>query len=299
MACWWPERRPRAGRPGHRRRPRRGLEKVLADAGIASRRGAEALIVAGRVQVDGSLAHLGQRVDPRAARILATGAPLRGPAGDVDLVLDKPIGVTSTVRDRHVHGPVARTWSCPASWPARAASTRGRWTATPRASCCSRMTVTGRSGWRSEPRAAREHAVQVRTPLDADEAGVAAQRDRSRRGLARWARSAGHGAETARLARLAGRRPPSRGWDRVTIAQGCGVEPAAQVAAVGAVAPRARRIGVLWPGRAAGRGSRTGPAVGASTGLAGRGGGWGPGARAAAGHRWPHRGIDGPASSGK
>ncbi|MFI5261923.1 MAG: pseudouridine synthase, partial [Candidatus Limnocylindrales bacterium] len=77
------------------------LQKVLAEAGVTSRRGAEAMIVAGRVTVDGVVAHLGHRVDPAVARILVDGRPVAGPSRHVYLALDKPIGVTSTVRDRH------------------------------------------------------------------------------------------------------------------------------------------------------------------------------------------------------
>jgi 23S rRNA pseudouridine2605 synthase len=75
------------------------LQKVLARAGVASRRTAERLIEAGRVRVDGRIAReLGIRVDPRHARIEVDGRrvvaePL------VYLVLNKPRGVVCTLRD--------------------------------------------------------------------------------------------------------------------------------------------------------------------------------------------------------
>jgi 23S rRNA pseudouridine2605 synthase len=75
------------------------LQKVLARAGIASRRTAERLIEAGRVRVDGHIAReLGVRVDPRHARIEVDGKrvvaePL------VYLVLNKPRGVVCTLSD--------------------------------------------------------------------------------------------------------------------------------------------------------------------------------------------------------
>jgi 23S rRNA pseudouridine2605 synthase len=82
------------------------LQKVLAAAGVASRRGAETLIQAGRVTVDGRPAVLGEQVDPATARIAVDGVPLAAPAAHVHLVLHKPAGVTSTVRDRHAERTV-------------------------------------------------------------------------------------------------------------------------------------------------------------------------------------------------
>lgn len=82
------------------------LQKVLAAAGVASRRGAEELIVAGRVTVDGRPATLGERVDPEAARIELDGRPLRAAAPRVYLACHKPAGVTSTARDPHAASTV-------------------------------------------------------------------------------------------------------------------------------------------------------------------------------------------------
>lgn len=82
--------------------PAERVSKVLAAAGIASRRGADELVAAGRVRVDGRLAVLGERVDPDAQVIEVDGRPIARPtARHVYLALHKPIGVTSTVRDRH------------------------------------------------------------------------------------------------------------------------------------------------------------------------------------------------------
>jgi cytidylate kinase len=77
------------------------LQKVLADAGVCSRRQAETLISAGRVTVNGAAATLGQRVEPTADRITIDGQPVAGAPAAVYLVLAKPAGVTSTVADRH------------------------------------------------------------------------------------------------------------------------------------------------------------------------------------------------------
>ena len=78
------------------------ISKVLAAAGVASRRGADELITAGRVTVDGRPATLGEKVDPEAQRIAVDGRVV-GAADTrrIYLALNKLAGVTSTVRDRH------------------------------------------------------------------------------------------------------------------------------------------------------------------------------------------------------
>ncbi len=75
------------------------LQKVLAEAGLASRRAAEAIITAGRVRVDGRIVtELGTKVDPRAARIEVDGQRITRQA-HVYVVLHKPRGVVSTMSD--------------------------------------------------------------------------------------------------------------------------------------------------------------------------------------------------------
>lgn len=81
--------------------PAERLQKVLAAAGVASRRASEGLIAAGRVTVDGRQATLGQQVDPETALIEVDGRPIGGAARPTYLLLHKPAGVTSTTRDRH------------------------------------------------------------------------------------------------------------------------------------------------------------------------------------------------------
>lgn len=76
------------------------LQKVLAEAGIASRRGSEAMIAAGRVEVNGELiTEQGRRVDPMRDVIRVDGARLPPPQRHVYLVLNKPRGVVSTMSD--------------------------------------------------------------------------------------------------------------------------------------------------------------------------------------------------------
>jgi 23S rRNA pseudouridine2605 synthase len=75
------------------------LQKLLASAGIASRRAAEGLITAGRVRVDGRVVtELGTRVDAKAARVEVDGQRIVRQAS-VYVVLHKPRGVMSTMHD--------------------------------------------------------------------------------------------------------------------------------------------------------------------------------------------------------
>jgi 23S rRNA pseudouridine2605 synthase len=87
--------------------PAERISKVLAAAGVTSRRGADALVAAGRVTVDGQVAELGQQVDPAVQIVAVDGRPIRAVAQDpVYLAVHKPAGVTSTVRDRHAETTV-------------------------------------------------------------------------------------------------------------------------------------------------------------------------------------------------
>ena len=86
--------------------PEERLQKVLAAAGVASRRASEGLIAAGRVRIDGRIATLGEQVDPARVRIEVDGAPVGIGAARAYVVLHKPAGVTSTTRDRHAETTV-------------------------------------------------------------------------------------------------------------------------------------------------------------------------------------------------
>ncbi len=71
---------------------------MLASAGVASRRGAETLLRAGRVRVDGIPAKLGDSADPATARITVDGKALRI-EGLVYWIAHKPRGVITSTRD--------------------------------------------------------------------------------------------------------------------------------------------------------------------------------------------------------
>jgi 23S rRNA pseudouridine2605 synthase len=75
------------------------LQKILARAGVASRRGAETLIADGRVSVNGTRAGLGESADPDVDRIELDGRPLRAAPKAVHLAVHKPRGFLSSARD--------------------------------------------------------------------------------------------------------------------------------------------------------------------------------------------------------
>jgi 23S rRNA pseudouridine2605 synthase len=76
------------------------LQKVLAQAGIGSRRACEELIVAGRVTVDGHLVtELGVRIDPKRSAVHVDGMRIQLDESLVYLALNKPLGVLSAMSD--------------------------------------------------------------------------------------------------------------------------------------------------------------------------------------------------------
>ena len=76
------------------------LQKILAQAGIASRRAAERLIVDGRVRINGQVARvLGTRADPTRARVEVDGLGVVSAEPNAYVLLHKPPYVISTVRD--------------------------------------------------------------------------------------------------------------------------------------------------------------------------------------------------------
>jgi len=76
------------------------LQKVIARAGIASRRHAEQLILAGEVRVNGHVVTtLGTKADPERDHIQVAGRRLRFPQSKTYLVLHKPAGCVATMND--------------------------------------------------------------------------------------------------------------------------------------------------------------------------------------------------------
>ena len=75
------------------------LQKVLAAAGLGSRRACEIMIAEERVTVDGEVAVLGRRVDPETDRIELDGVRVPVRPGLVTYLLNKPRGVVTTAAD--------------------------------------------------------------------------------------------------------------------------------------------------------------------------------------------------------
>ena len=76
------------------------LQKILADAGIASRRGSEELILSGRVSVDGNqITELGSKFDPEISVVEVDGEKIKSNMAKTYIAFYKPRGVLSTMTD--------------------------------------------------------------------------------------------------------------------------------------------------------------------------------------------------------
>ena len=76
------------------------LQKVLANAGVASRRVAEDLIAAGRVRVNGTVVtELGSRIDPETDLVDVDGTAVQLDQSKRYVMLNKPVGVVSSMND--------------------------------------------------------------------------------------------------------------------------------------------------------------------------------------------------------
>src|ERR1700745_815462 len=80
--------------------PTERLQKIIAAAGVASRRKAEDLITSGKVAVNGQVVtELGSKADPESDHIRVNGKLLHGAQRQVYLVLNKPKGYVTTAHD--------------------------------------------------------------------------------------------------------------------------------------------------------------------------------------------------------
>lgn len=93
------------------------LQKALANAGVASRRVAEQMIVEGRVRVNGeTVTELGSRVDPERDLIDVDGVAVQLDQSKRYVMLNKPRGVVSSMKDERGR-PDLRSFTAP--WPER------------------------------------------------------------------------------------------------------------------------------------------------------------------------------------
>ena len=88
------------------------LQKIIAAAGICSRRTAEEYLRQGRISVNGEAAALGDKADPEKDRICLDGKEIRPLTEKTYVMLHKPRGYTCTLRDTHVAHPVTELVDC-------------------------------------------------------------------------------------------------------------------------------------------------------------------------------------------
>ncbi len=88
------------------------IQKILSARGLASRRTAENWICAGRVRVNGAVCTLGASADPDADRIEVDGVPLPPPPGKKYLMLNKPRGYVTTLKDEKNRKTAASLVDC-------------------------------------------------------------------------------------------------------------------------------------------------------------------------------------------
>ncbi len=224
------------------------LQKVLAAAGVASRRESERLIAAGRVTVDGRIAALGMSVDPLAVLIEVDGRAVGEASSLVHLAVHKPLGVVSTVRDRHADRTVLDLVPTVLAGGARLYPV-GRLDRDSEGL----LVLTNDGEWAERvlhPRfgVEREYAIGLVSPLTPDQMAALRAGIRLEEGVATVAHLRPMtGVEIRRLVGLIASPAGDLRWYRATIAQGWKRQLRRTLAAVGAPVERLVRvrIGVL------------------------------------------------------
>jgi 23S rRNA pseudouridine2605 synthase len=224
--------------------PAERLQKVLAAAGVASRRGAEGMIAAGRVTVDGRVATVGTQADPDRSVIAVDGRVIGAAAAHAYLLLHKPPGVTSTTRDRHASTTVLDLV------PTALVPDGARLYPVGRLDQDSEglLLLTNDGEWAERvlhPRhgVEREYALGLEVPLDREqvralEAGIALDEGLARLGGLRPMTSI----EAQRLTSLMRPTPPELVWYRATLTQGWKRQLRRMFGAVGAPVVRLARV---------------------------------------------------------
>ncbi|MBP1704268.1 MAG: pseudouridine synthase [Chloroflexi bacterium] len=225
--------------------PEERISRILAAAGIASRRGADELVAAGRVTIDGRPASLGERADPVQSVVAVDGRPVGPAQALVHLALHKPAGVTATVADRHAARTVLDLVPPGLVPPATRLYPVGRLDRDSEGL----LLLTNDGPWADRvihPRGGveREYAVAVTRPLAREALDALAAGVRLEEGLARVI-SIRHQAatETVRLGELLDPLPaPGLAWYRLVLAQGWKRQVRRMLAAVGAPVARLVRV---------------------------------------------------------
>jgi len=225
--------------------PSERLQKVLAAAGVASRRGAESMIASGRVTVDGKRADVGAQVDPDRVIIAVDGRIIGSAAAMAHLLLHKPAGVTSTTHDRHAATTVLQLI------PTALVPDGARLYPVGRLDQDSEgmLLLTNDGAWADRvlhPRhgVEREYAIGLRAPLDDDQAKALQDGIPLDEGLATLGALRSMTAiETQRLADLLRPSPsPDLVWYRATLAQGWKRQLRRMFGAVGSPVQRLVRV---------------------------------------------------------
>jgi 23S rRNA pseudouridine2605 synthase len=224
--------------------PPERLQKVLASAGIASRRASEALIAAGRVTVDGRVARIGDQADPETSVIAVDGRVIGAAAQFAYLLLHKPAGVTSTVRDRHAEQTVLDLL------PTALVPAGARLYPVGRLDQDSEglLVLTNDGAWSERllhPRygVEREYALGLRAPLDREQLDALRAGIELEEGLATLSRLRPiEDAELQRFVPLLDPEPPPLAWYRATLTQGWKRQLRRMFAATGMPVERLVRI---------------------------------------------------------
>ena len=220
------------------------LQKVLAASGVASRRASEVLIATGRVTVDGKVAAIGAKVDPEKSIIAVDGRVIGGAAPSAYLLLNKPAGVTSTVRDRHASRTVLDML------PTALVPEGARLYPVGRLDQDSEglLILTNDGAWADRvlhPRHGieREYAIGLRAPLSAEQVATVKAGIPLDEGLATLTGlRATTEIETRRLAELLSPPPGDLVWYRAILAQGWRRQLRRMFGAVGAPIGRLVRV---------------------------------------------------------
>ena len=220
------------------------LQKVLAASGVASRRASEVLIANGRVTVDGKRATVGMQVDASKAVIAVDGRVIGAASAPEYLMLHKPGGVTSTVRDRHASKTVLDMI------PTAMLPEGGRLYPVGRLDQDSEglLVLTNDGAWADRvlhPRHGieREYAIGLRAPLSPDQVKAIKAGIPLDEGLATLTGlRATTEIETRRLVELISPPPGNLTWYRAILAQGWKRQLRRMFGAVGAPIDRLVRV---------------------------------------------------------